>query len=124
MRNPPGIFVIYLIAVFSASSCTLKTGQGSKADKRSQLEFRKDVSIISHGGIIRGDTTSRCLALVFTGDEYADGGEFILSALKDEKVKASFFLTGNFYRNPEFRSLVLKLKKEGHYLGSHSDRHL
>lgn len=44
--------------------------------------------------------------------------------LKDENIKASFFLTGNFYRNPVFKSLVLQLKKDGHYLGSHSDKHL
>lgn len=80
--------------------------------------------VISHGGIIRGDTSSRYIALVFTGDEFADGGEFISSVLKDNHIKSSFFLTGNFYRNPAFRSLVSKLKEEGHYLGSHSDRHL
>lgn len=62
--------------------------------------------------------------MVFTGDEFADGGEEISETLKDKNIKASFFLTGNFYRNRVFKSLILKLKKEGHYLGSHSDKHL
>jgi endoglucanase len=44
--------------------------------------------------------------------------------LKAQKVNASFFLTGNFYRNRAFRSLVQKLKSAGHYLGAHSDQHL
>ena len=39
-------------------------------------------------------------------------------------MKASFFFTGRFYRNPEFRSAVERLKKDGHYLGAHSDQHL
>jgi endoglucanase len=44
--------------------------------------------------------------------------------LQLKKVKASFFLTGNFYRNPEFKSLISQLKRDEHYLGAHSDKHL
>jgi endoglucanase len=61
---------------------------------------------------------------VFTGDEFADGGEFIAKTLQQEKITASFFLTGNFYRNPSFKKIIQQLKKEGHYLGPHSDQHL
>ena len=64
------------------------------------------------------------MAIVFTGDSFADGGEYILKTLKAQKVKASFFLTGNFYRNSAFLSLIQKLKSAGHYLGAHSDQHL
>lgn len=74
--------------------------------------------------IIRGDTTVKTIAIVFTGDEFADGGDFIQKALKTKNVKASFFLTGNFYRNADFLPIVNKLKVDGHYLGSHSDKHL
>jgi endoglucanase len=66
----------------------------------------------------------RKLAIVFTGDEFADGGSFIAQTLHQQKVKASFFLTGRFYRNPLFRKTILQLKKDGHYLGAHSDQHL
>lgn len=62
--------------------------------------------------------------MVFTGDEFADGGEKILQTLQEEGVKASFFLTGNFYRNANFKSLIKKIKTAGHYLGAHSDKHL
>ena len=64
------------------------------------------------------------MALVFTGDEFGDGGAMISSALKRHKLKASFFFTGRFYRNPEFKKLILALKADGHYLGAHSDAHL
>lgn len=78
----------------------------------------------SHGAIIRGDKTKKELALVFTGDEFADGGNNIRSILSSKGIKASFFLTGNFYRNPDFKAIIAGLKKDGHYLGAHSDKHL
>lgn len=62
--------------------------------------------------------------MVFTGDEFADGASFIAKTLLAENVKASFFLTGNFYRNTKFETLIAGLKKDGHYLGPHSDQHL
>lgn len=77
-----------------------------------------------HGAVIRGSSTHKKIALVFTGDEYADGGTFIISALKKENIKASFFLTGNFYRNKRFAHIISSLKQNGHYLGVHSDKHL
>ena len=78
----------------------------------------------SHGAIVRGDTTLKEIALVFTGDEFGDGGKYISEILGKEKIKASFFLTGNFYRNMKFGPLIKELLKNGNYLGSHSDRHL
>ena len=64
------------------------------------------------------------MAIVFTGDEFADGGEFISKTLKHENAKASFFFTGRFYRNPAFRKMIQQLKVDGNYLGSHSNEHL
>ncbi|HKB45627.1 MAG TPA: polysaccharide deacetylase family protein, partial [Chitinophagaceae bacterium] len=32
--------------------------------------------------------------------------------------------TGRFYRNLSFKSIIDQLKKDGHYLGAHSDQHL
>ena len=76
------------------------------------------------GGIIRGDRTKKEIALVFTGDEYGDGLDPINSVLDSLDVKASFFFTGRFYRNPEFKDAIAALHSEGHYLGAHSDQHL
>lgn len=50
----------------------------------------------SHGAIIRGDSTKKKIALVFTGHEFADGGDFIVRTLQQEKIKASFFFTVYF----------------------------
>ena len=49
----------------------------------------------SHGGIIRGGLQQLKIALVFTGHEYAEGGEVILDALQRRSAKASFFFTGD-----------------------------
>ncbi|HEX6180269.1 MAG TPA: polysaccharide deacetylase family protein [Chitinophagaceae bacterium] len=79
---------------------------------------------LSHGAIIRGDSTKKSIAIVFTGDEFGEGGESILKTLQQHKAKASFFLTGRFYRNPAFKNIIQQLKKDGHYLGAHSNEHL
>ena len=79
---------------------------------------------ILHGAIVRGDSSLPVLYLVFSGVEYADGGKHIESVLSAQDVHASFFLTGKFYRNPEFTKLIQTLNVNGHYLGAHSDQHL
>lgn len=78
----------------------------------------------SYGAIIRADMASKKLALVFSGDEFGDGAEFIANTLKAKQIHGSFFLTGNFYRNINFKKVIRQLKLNGNYLGSHSDRHL
>ncbi|GAC1425192.1 MAG: hypothetical protein NVSMB7_01470 [Chitinophagaceae bacterium] len=62
--------------------------------------------------------------MVFTGDGFGEGGKYIVHTLKKENIHASFFLTGNFYRNKNFKTLATKLKEDGHYLGVHSNKHL
>ncbi|WP_215223234.1 polysaccharide deacetylase family protein [Echinicola shivajiensis] len=78
----------------------------------------------SHGAIIRGDQSQKQIALVFAGHEYAEGGTEILNFLAEFNVKASFFFTGDFYRNPDFQHLIKKINNQKHYLGAHSDQHL
>jgi peptidoglycan/xylan/chitin deacetylase (PgdA/CDA1 family) len=76
------------------------------------------------GGIVRGPTSSRRLAIVFTGHGYAEGGETILNELGNHKARASFFFTGDFLTNISFRLLVQRVVRDGHYLGPHSDKHV
>ncbi|HEY1379365.1 MAG TPA: polysaccharide deacetylase family protein, partial [Gemmataceae bacterium] len=73
---------------------------------------------------MRGPVEGRRLALVFTGHEFAEGGETILDELAKHQAKASFFLTGDFLANPQFQPLVRRIVRDGHYLGPHSDKHL
>lgn len=80
--------------------------------------------VIDAGGITRTDPTKKVIHLVFTGHEFGDGGEIIQSVLAKHGVKASFFFTGDFYRTRKFARLITSLKRDGHYLGAHSDKHL
>jgi peptidoglycan/xylan/chitin deacetylase (PgdA/CDA1 family) len=76
------------------------------------------------GAVVRGPRDQRWLALVFTADLYAEGAGTILDALQKRHIRASFFLTGRFLRNPRFQSIVARLRDEGHLVGPHSDAHL
>ncbi len=78
----------------------------------------------SHGACIREDTTRHTLYLMFSGHEFDDGGEYIREVLREERVPASFFLTGDFYRDSSHVVLLSGLLADGHFLGGHSDRHL
>ena len=72
--------------------------------------------------LTRGDTTKPQMALIFTGHEYADGGDHIRQVLREQEVPGSFFFTGIFYER--YAPLVQLLKADRHYLGAHSDHHL
>lgn len=78
----------------------------------------------SHGAIIRGDSTKKKIALVFTGHEFAEGGNFIANTLQQQKIKASFFFTGKFYYEYKNDKLINRLAKDGNFLGNHSMEHL
>lgn len=88
-----------------------------------EREVARGCTIVD-GGVTRGPTSDRRLALVFTGHEFADSGETILDELARRRARGSFFLTGDFLANPRFEPLVKRIVAEGHYLGSHSDGHL
>jgi endoglucanase len=78
----------------------------------------------NYGAMVRMDTTKKEIFLTFTGHEFGEGSIEILNTLKQQNVKASFFLTGDFLRNPAFHSAVRRMIQEGHYVGMHSDKHL
>lgn len=76
-----------------------------------------------YGAIMRGDVASKKLALIFTGDEFGESAGPILDELKARGVKGSFFVTGNFLRDPKLKPAVARMVAEGHYVGPHSDSH-
>lgn len=106
----PSIFV--LIMLFFIQSCL----EGPAGLNR----FIRD----ENGAVIRKDTTRKNIYLVFTGHDFAEGFPVIEDVLNRHGIKASFFFTGDFYRNTEFEYLIRRLVKGDHYLGAHSDKHL
>ncbi len=110
--------LLLLVTLFAAAS--LCSAQGRAAEPiKTNSRF-----LLEEGAIVRADKSTRKLALVFTGDEFADGAETIIQTLKRRGIKASFFFTGRFYRNPNFKPYIERVKRDGHYLGAHSDQHL
>lgn len=101
---------IYLLAGFQP---------GARASTASPV-MTNAAAQLDRGAIIRGNTNSPRMALVFTGHEYAD----ILDELARRGWRASFFLTGHFLAQTNNRSLIERIAREGHYIGSHSDQHL
>lgn len=114
LLNHYGCLAVLCATLVCATSVVAQSG-ASKTDSR---------FVYDRGAITRGDPTTKKLALVFTGDEFADGADIIVPTLKAQGVHGSFFFTGRFYRNPRFASTIRRLKRDGHYLGAHSDAHV
>lgn len=87
-------------------------------------DHQADTLVDSEGALVRNNMAEKKVYLIFSAHEYADGGKIIVQTLRKYQAKASFFLTGTFYNNPENKSLINKLIADGHYLGGHSDMHL
>jgi endoglucanase len=107
---------ILMMAALSGTSPNTSTDNGKD---KTNASFTYD-----QGAIIRGPKNEKKLAIVFTGDEFGEGLPTITQSLDRRNVKASFFFTGRFYRNPTFSGDIRRLKRSGHYLGPHSDAHL
>jgi len=110
---------IYLSSLYK----TAKNAENAK-EKSAFLSSSVFHQTYHKGALIRLDSTKKNIALVFTGHEFADGYKTITETLNKFNIKGNFFFTGDFYRNPEFADIIINLKKSGHYLGAHSDKHL
>lgn len=116
-------YVVYHddFADYSTNEPTMD-GTASMSYYMAYLASQANQSKVVEGGIIRGNPSKKEVALVFTGHEYADGANSINKTLKKHKIKASFFLTGDFYR--KYPKITQNLQKNGHYLAPHSDKHI
>lgn len=96
------------------------------------LSFLHNPNILYHGrnvvidrdGIVRFDTTQKKIYLIFSAHEFGEGLPKIQKILSKNKIKASFFLTGDFLREKKNSKLIKQLISEGHLIGPHSDKHL
>jgi peptidoglycan/xylan/chitin deacetylase (PgdA/CDA1 family) len=69
----------------------------------------------------RGPETAGGVALTFDDGPEPEGTERILEILRRHRCRATFFLVGQKARSrPE---LVLRMREEGHEIGSHGDTH-
>lgn len=94
-----------------------------KEGRKAQTGTSGDVYDV-HGAMIRKGSEDKNIYLLFSADEFGEGFEHILNVLDNNKIKGSFFLTGNFLRNKEWAKVTGRIISDGHYLGPHSDAHL
>jgi len=103
------LIVFWIMFIISCSQPSIETGPVVK-DR--------------NGAVIFKDTTRKIIYPVFTGHDFGEGFPVIEEILDRRGIKASFFFTGDFYRDPQFESLIRRLLEKGNYLGAHSNKHL
>lgn len=97
----------------------------SSMEKEGKLQKNEsDSETDTQGATVKLNSGRKVVYLIFSADTAFEGGEFILQTLDKNKVKASFFLTGNCLRQKSLEPLIKKIIKQGHYVGGHSDNHL
>jgi peptidoglycan/xylan/chitin deacetylase (PgdA/CDA1 family) len=111
------------ISASLAGGCLLLTGCTLTTSGRGDEAHLSPHWTVDQGGIVRGDTSSRNIALIFTGGEHGEGTEHILDVLKHAGIKASLFVTGDYVAKREYHPLLRRMVAEGHYLGPHSHSH-
>lgn len=78
----------------------------------------------SENAAVKVNPAEKKVYFIFSADSMFQGGEKILRVLNKNKIKGSFFFTGNFLRLADKKSIIERIIKEGHYVGGHSDKHL
>ena len=116
------VFTLVTIGLGLMTCC--QSGSDPAADQAAdKIDWTKTI-VEKEGAIIRMDTSQAAIYLIFSGHDHNEGRMNVLQTLRDKNVKASFFFTGDFYRNPVNREFIDKLLRDDHYLGTHSDKPL
>jgi hypothetical protein len=117
--------LIYLLAAKDAGSAGGATLKPIAQQPTSSSIVTPTFFTYDQGAITRGNASQRNWPWFLTGDEYGDGANYITRILQQQKVKASFFFTGRFYRNAAFKPFIATIKKTRPLPWvAHSDRHL
>ena len=116
-------FATLAVAVALAGGCVSKSSPQKSPDPVPDLQPLRPAWTFTEGAPVRGDTSKKQIALIFTGGDFGEGTGHILDTLASHKIKASFFVTGDFLRKPDLQPFLPRMVKEGHYLGPHSDHH-
>ena len=114
-------------SVLSSSTAIIsnkKIGWGIKrGDNNNQPDLgNENKSLINmHNGIAMGNSEEKIIYLTFDEGYEAGYTEKILNTLKENNVKAAFFITGHYLNTQE--NLVKQMIDEGHIVGNHTVNH-
>ncbi|MGD7046090.1 delta-lactam-biosynthetic de-N-acetylase [Jeotgalibacillus proteolyticus] len=116
------IFLLCIAAPLSASAESLNWGfKRGQNGEQAEAGAQYNELLKKYDSVYRGTTKEK--VLYFTFDNGFENGytEKILDVLKEEKVPATFFLTGHYLTSAE--PLVKRMVKDGHKIGNHSWGH-
>ncbi len=131
------LFILFVIFVAGISSnfqsiyvnadtlSTKKIGWGIQRGKnhaQPNLGIENLKIINEFNGIAMGNNENKDIYLTFDNGYEAGYTEKILDVLKENNVKAAFFITGQYLKTSE--DLVKRMIKEGHIVGNHTMKHL
>ncbi|MDP4181977.1 MAG: delta-lactam-biosynthetic de-N-acetylase [Bacillota bacterium] len=105
-----------------ANNKTLRWGIARKPDNKTpDADPGTPALIAKYGGLYLGDTNKKEIYLTF--DEGYENGYTgkILDTLRDNNVKAVFFITGPYLK--DHQELVRRMIEEGHEVGNHTINH-
>ena len=83
---------------------------------------QQDINISQYDAYYIGDTSQKIIYLTFDEGYEAGYSPKILDVLKDNDVRATFFVTGHYLETQA--DLVKRMAEEGHIVGNHSYKHL
>ena len=141
IKNITTILIVSLIFLFSISTINMnnrtvetmssKTISDKKIEwgiKRGQNHLQPDLGtenkqiIDKYEGISMGNNEKKYVYLTFDCGYEAGYTEKILEVLKQNDVKATFFITGHYLNSAP--DLVKKMIDEGHIIGNHTADHI
>ena len=85
------------------------------------LDIENRKSLEKYNGIAMGNKEKKVVYLTFDNGYEAGYTEKILEVLKENNVKACFFLTGHYINSAQ--DLVKRMIEEGHIIGNHTINH-
>ncbi|MDO7787682.1 polysaccharide deacetylase family protein [Desulforamulus aquiferis] len=73
--------------------------------------------------IRKGDTERPVVYLTFDGGQPTEPVDDFLDILEANEVKATFFITGNYFSRDALKESILRMVEEGHSVGNHTATH-
>ena len=135
-----GIIFLFVIGIFSISMILIEQNKNLITTSESKLEktigwgikrasnnMQPDVGasnkliLEENGGICLGKDTEKYIYLTFDEGYEAGYTSKILDVLKENKVKATFFITSHYLNTAS--ELVKRMIDEGHIVGNHTVNH-
>lgn len=118
--NPYTVEIVETSTGGDSSVCRwgLRRGKNGSIPEAGQNDVK---ILLSGGGLYLGDINENKMYLTF--DEGYENGytEAILDTLKQENVKAIFFITGDYFDKND--ALIRRMLEEGHEVGNHTMHH-